>query len=79
MKRALQECVIEGVPTTAPYHKLILDTEDFKRGNIDTGFIPKHEEELGTPPDDQWRVRLETKKSKSVRSHEEKDFVHVMG
>lgn len=79
MKRALQECVIEGVPTTAPYHNLILETEDFKNGNIDTGFISKHEEELKTPPDDQWRVKLETRKSRSAKRHDEKSVVHVMG
>jgi len=76
MKRALQECVIEGVPTTAPYHKLILDTEDFRNGNIDTGFIPKHETELNMPPEDEWKVKLETK---SARQHAEKSVVHVMG
>ena len=79
MKRALQECVIEGVPTTAPYHKLILETEDFQQGNIDTGFVLSHEEELGTPPDENWRVRLETTKSRSAKRHEEKSVVHVMG
>lgn len=79
MKRALQECVIEGVPTTAPYHSLILDTEDFKNGNIDTGFIVTHEEELNTPPDENWRVKLETQKSRTAKKHAEKSVVHVMG
>ena len=37
MKRALSETVISGVPTTIDYHQLILDTEDFKNGNVDTG------------------------------------------
>ena len=52
MQRALSECVIEGVPTTSSYHKLILDTEDFRQGNVDTGFIPKHADELSTPPEE---------------------------
>ena len=38
------------VPTTIGYHQLILDTEDFKAGNVDTGFIPSHAEELAEPP-----------------------------
>lgn len=50
MKRALGECVITGVPTTVPYHLLILDNEDFKRGDVDTGFIPKHADEFVNPP-----------------------------
>ncbi|KAF8400164.1 hypothetical protein HHK36_013460 [Tetracentron sinense] len=46
MKRALNDTVITGVPTTIEYHKLILDIEDFKNGKVDTAFIPKHEKEL---------------------------------
>lgn len=51
MKRALDETVIAGVPTTIPYHKLILDTPDFRSGDVDTGFIQKHAEDLSTPPE----------------------------
>lgn len=50
MKRALGDTIISGIPTTMDYHKLILDIQAFKDGNIDTGFITKHEEELKTPP-----------------------------
>lgn len=50
MLRALDETVICGVPTTAPFHKLILNHEAFKRGDVDTGFIPKYQEELRSPP-----------------------------
>ncbi|KAG6771494.1 hypothetical protein POTOM_022862 [Populus tomentosa] len=46
MKRALDDTIITGVPTTIDYHKLILEIEDFKNGNVDTAFIPKHEKEL---------------------------------
>ncbi|EOA19087.1 hypothetical protein CARUB_v10007754mg [Capsella rubella] len=49
MKRALDDTIITGVPTTINYHKLILDVEDFKNGNVDTAFIVKHEEELAEP------------------------------
>ncbi|KAL0372834.1 UNVERIFIED_CONTAM: Biotin carboxylase 2, chloroplastic [Sesamum calycinum] len=49
MKRALNDTIITGVPTTIDYHKLILDIEDFKNGKVDTAFIPKHEEELAAP------------------------------
>jgi len=50
MLRALDETVIAGVPTTGPFHKLILNHHAFKAGNVDTGFIPKYIDELGTPP-----------------------------
>ncbi|KAL8100615.1 hypothetical protein AgCh_032757 [Apium graveolens] len=46
MKRALDDTIIVGVPTTIEYHKLILEVEDFKNGKVDTAFIPKHEDEL---------------------------------
>jgi acetyl-CoA carboxylase biotin carboxylase subunit len=42
MLRALDEMVITGVPTTAGYHKLILNHESFRAGDVDTGFIVKH-------------------------------------
>ncbi|GAA0147874.1 hypothetical protein LIER_07470 [Lithospermum erythrorhizon] len=51
MKRALNDTIITGVPTTIEYHKLILEIEDFKNGKVDTAFIPKHEEELAPPTD----------------------------
>lgn len=51
MKRALDEMVVAGVPTTAPYHLLILDHEAFRAGDVDTGFIPKHGDELILPPE----------------------------
>ncbi|KAL4457808.1 hypothetical protein ABPG75_012673 [Micractinium tetrahymenae] len=50
MKRALNEMVVHGVPTTAPFHTLILDNESFKAGDVDTGFIPKHQDTLMEPP-----------------------------
>uniref|UniRef100_A0A7S2YU63 Biotin carboxylation domain-containing protein n=1 Tax=Chloropicon laureae TaxID=464258 RepID=A0A7S2YU63_9CHLO len=50
MERALGDTVISGVPTTIDYHKLILDHPQFKSGNVDTGFIPKYQEDLREPP-----------------------------
>lgn len=50
MRRALGELVISGVPTTATYHGMILDIEDFQNGIVDTGFITKHQYELDQPP-----------------------------
>jgi len=39
MKNALGEIQIEGVETTIPLHKKILDNEYFRRGEINTGFV----------------------------------------
>ena len=50
MLRALDETVITGVPTTIGFHQLILNNEAFRAGDVDTGFIPKHADELTTPP-----------------------------
>lgn len=50
MRRALNELVISGVPTTIQYHTMILDIDAFQKGNVDTGFIPKHADELKEPP-----------------------------
>ncbi|MEE9441571.1 MAG: acetyl-CoA carboxylase biotin carboxylase subunit [candidate division Zixibacteria bacterium] len=45
---ALDEFIVEGVPTTIDFHKLILTQSDFASGNFDTSFIEKHlSEEAG--------------------------------
>uniref|UniRef100_A0A7S3RAH6 Biotin carboxylase n=1 Tax=Dunaliella tertiolecta TaxID=3047 RepID=A0A7S3RAH6_DUNTE len=50
MIRALDETVISGVPTTSGYHKLIMQHEAFRSGEIDTGFIPTYANDLQVPP-----------------------------
>jgi len=42
MKRALNEFIIEGVKTTIPMHKKILDDPDFQSGNISTKFMERY-------------------------------------
>ncbi len=42
MKRALDEMRIDGIKTTAPLHKRIMDNEDFVKGEIYTNFLEKH-------------------------------------
>lgn len=39
MKRALDEFVIEGVKTTIPFHKKLMDNETFRSGNFNTKFL----------------------------------------
>lgn len=39
MKRALDEYIIEGVKTTIPFHKAMLNNKDFIRGTTTTSFI----------------------------------------
>jgi acetyl-CoA carboxylase biotin carboxylase subunit len=38
MKRALGECLIEGVKTTIPFYQRVLSHDDFISGNVDTTF-----------------------------------------
>lgn len=42
MRRALDEIVIEGIKTTIPFHKWMMDNEDFIAGNIDTKYLERH-------------------------------------
>lgn len=37
--RALDEFVVEGVPTTIPFHKRAISHDLFRQGNFDTGFV----------------------------------------
>lgn len=39
MKRALEECIIEGIKTTIPFHQKVLEHEDFKKGQTHTHFL----------------------------------------
>ncbi len=41
MKSALEEFIIEGVNTTIPFHKRVLNSPDFISGNFHTNFIEK--------------------------------------
>ncbi|MBF2035863.1 MAG: acetyl-CoA carboxylase biotin carboxylase subunit [Leptolyngbyaceae cyanobacterium T60_A2020_046] len=39
MKRALRECAITGLPTTIPFHQLVLDHPQFIAGEVYTNFV----------------------------------------
>jgi len=41
MDRVLSELIFEGVKTTIPFHKKVLQNENFKNGNFNTTFIEK--------------------------------------
>jgi acetyl-CoA carboxylase biotin carboxylase subunit len=42
MKRALGEFVIEGVHTTIPFHRLIMEHDVFVKGDFNTNFLEDH-------------------------------------
>lgn len=42
MKRALDEFIIEGVHTTIPFHRLIMDHEVFRNGDFNTNFLEEN-------------------------------------
>ncbi|MFZ0216180.1 MAG: acetyl-CoA carboxylase biotin carboxylase subunit [Candidatus Dormiibacterota bacterium] len=46
--RALREFVLIGPATTIPYHRAILDSQDFRAGRLSTHFIDDHPELLET-------------------------------
>lgn len=41
MIRALDEFIIEGVATTIPFHKRVMNENDFRQGNFDTKYIER--------------------------------------
>jgi acetyl-CoA/propionyl-CoA carboxylase biotin carboxyl carrier protein len=47
MLRALEEFQIEGIPTTMPFHRWVLATEEFRRGEVHTKWV---EEALAGAP-----------------------------
>lgn len=46
MRNALDEFVIEGVKTTIPFHKRIMEDEDFLKGDIHINFVDEKIEKL---------------------------------
>jgi acetyl-CoA carboxylase biotin carboxylase subunit len=46
MRRALSECVIEGIPTSIPFHLEVLDNEEFLGGRATTKFLEKEMTQL---------------------------------
>ena len=41
MRRALREFVVEGIATTIPLHREIMNHSAFIEGKVDTGFIER--------------------------------------
>lgn len=41
LKRALEETIIDGIKTTIPLHKKIIESKEFIEGNFDTHFLEK--------------------------------------
>ena len=41
MDRALDEYIIEGIKTTIPFHKRLMNNKDFIDSNVDTGFLER--------------------------------------
>ena len=46
MKRALDEFIVEGIKTTIPFHKKVLNDPNFIKGDFNTGFVEK----MNNPP-----------------------------
>ncbi len=52
MARALDELVIEGVETSAPYLRRVMDEADFRAGRLSTAYVDEHAELLAAAPSD---------------------------
>ncbi len=45
MKRALDEFIVEGIKTTIPFHRQLMDSPDYVAGNYTTKFMETFEME----------------------------------
>ncbi|MCH7521494.1 MAG: acetyl-CoA carboxylase biotin carboxylase subunit, partial [Candidatus Marinimicrobia bacterium] len=43
MQRALEEFIIEGIPTTIPFHQQVFTDPDFRSGHFTTAFLDSFE------------------------------------
>jgi acetyl-CoA carboxylase biotin carboxylase subunit len=41
-RRALDEFIIIGIPTTLPFHQFVVEEEHFRRGEVYTDYVEKH-------------------------------------
>ncbi|MEE1118038.1 acetyl-CoA carboxylase biotin carboxylase subunit [Methanosphaera sp.] len=46
MKRALNEFIVVGVPTTIPFHKALMNNKNFQEANLHTSFIEENKQDL---------------------------------
>ena len=46
MKRALNEFIVVGVPTTIPFHKALMINKNFQEANLHTNFIVENKRDL---------------------------------
>jgi acetyl-CoA carboxylase biotin carboxylase subunit len=53
MSRALDELRLDGITTSASFHRRVMDHPAFRRGDLHTGFLEEHSELLA-PGDDPW-------------------------
>jgi acetyl-CoA carboxylase biotin carboxylase subunit len=49
-RHVLDQFIIEGVPTTIPYLRRIVDDEKFVEGDVDTGFVARMTAQAGETP-----------------------------
>jgi acetyl-CoA carboxylase biotin carboxylase subunit len=52
MRRALGEYVIGGIKTTIPFHRWLMEDDDFLAGRLDTGFIERRYRPQAPHPDE---------------------------
>jgi acetyl-CoA carboxylase biotin carboxylase subunit len=43
MRRCLESTIVEGIKTTIPLHRIIMDDADFQAGRLDTGFMTRYQ------------------------------------
>jgi acetyl-CoA carboxylase biotin carboxylase subunit len=53
MRRALDEYRVDGIKTSVPFHRKLMDSKDFIDGNMHTGYLAEHPELL-EPGSDKW-------------------------
>src|SRR5690606_3553106 len=51
MARALDELVLDGVDTSAAWHRRVMDEPDFRAGRLSIRYVEDHPELAAAPPD----------------------------
>ena len=72
LKRALDEILIEGVPTTISFFKILLKNKEFLAGNFTTNFIERNRILEGISP------QLRPRAPEKIREIEEKEIAEII-
>ncbi|HEX8748183.1 MAG TPA: acetyl-CoA carboxylase biotin carboxylase subunit [Pyrinomonadaceae bacterium] len=77
MRRALDEYNVDGIKTTLPFFRALVRDEEFIRGRLDTGFIPRFNERQARRAKEQQQAETSSAAAVAAAALEQRDAALV--